>query len=238
MEKKSITLETDKSLVQRSKAGDFQAFDVLTSRYGGRIYNLIRRMLGDPEEAKDVLQETFLNALRNLKNLRNGKNFAPWIFRIATNQSLMKLRQKKGYPVKSLDEPLIDGEEELPRELTDSSLDPAEVFAHRELKTIIDEAINSLPELYRAVLLLKDVEGFTSREVAKMLNLSTAAVKSRLLRGRLAVRRKLAEFFRGDKGLNDASTYFLLFPIILMERPPHSSGVKWNSISLNVPIAG
>lgn len=186
--------DTDEKLVARSQAGDFQAFARLVSRYEKRVYNLAVRMLGDPDEAKDVLQEAFLNALTNINTLRRAASFATWVFRIAANSSLMRLRQKKGHRVDSLDEPLTAGDEDFPREPEDWSLNPAELYENTELRDALDKAIMELPEAYRVVLLLRDVEGFTSKQVGEVLNLSLPAVKSRLLRARLALRRKLRAF--------------------------------------------
>jgi RNA polymerase sigma-70 factor (ECF subfamily) len=183
--------------VVKTQAGDFEAFARLVSRYEHRVYSLALRMLGDPDEAKDVLQEAFLSALTNIKTLRRGASFATWVFRIAANASLMRIRKRKGRGVESLDEPLAFGEEELSREPEDWSLNPAELYATRELHDALEKAIGELPELYRVVLLLRDVEGFSTAEVSQMVGLSVPAVKSRLLRGRLALRNRLRAFASG-----------------------------------------
>ncbi|HVP39773.1 MAG TPA: sigma-70 family RNA polymerase sigma factor [Candidatus Saccharimonadales bacterium] len=183
---------TDFQLVDLVRGGEQAAYRHLVQRYEGKIYNLALRLLRRPEDAEDVLQETFLSAYRALPNFKGDSQFGTWLYRIATNFALMKLRGKKPVFV-SLDEPRDD--DQPPVELTDFSADPLADVLDSELRHKMEEAIAKLPEDMRTVFLLRDIEGLSNSEVAEILDLSVAAVKSRLHRTRLQLRRDLARYF-------------------------------------------
>jgi len=183
---------TDFELVDVVRAGNADAYRHLVQRYEGKIYNLALRLLRQPEDAEDVLQETFVSAYRALPNFKGDSQFGTWLYRIATNFALMKLRGKKPVFV-SLDEPR--DEDSAPLELTDFSADPLADVLDDELRGKMEEAISKLPDDMRTVFLLRDIEGLSNSEVAEVLDLSVAAVKSRLHRTRLQLRRDLARYF-------------------------------------------
>ncbi len=188
----------DAALVERAQAGESSAFDELMRRYEGRVFHLVRRIVGDPDEAEDALQETFLSAYRGLPRFKREARFSTWIFRIATNAALMRLRKRREGMV-SLDAPLpSDGEGE-PRtlDLRDWSATPDQELADRETKGAMDEAIAALPPELAAVFLLRDVEGMSNEEAAEATGLSLAAAKSRLHRARLILRDRLNRHFAG-----------------------------------------
>lgn len=182
---------SDKALVKRAKNGEFNAFDELVTRYETKVYNLAYKMLGSEEDAKDILQETFILAFKGLDNFKEKSSFFTWIYRIATNACLMKLRAKEPEAI-SLNEHFnaietIDWSESL-----------SDTLDRDETRKVLDNAIKSLPEMYRAVFVLRDVEGLSSVETAKVLGITVGAVKSRLHRARLYLREKLSEYFRGE----------------------------------------
>lgn len=182
---------SDKTLVKRAKDGDFNAFDELITRYETKVYNLAYKMLGSQEDAKDVLQETFISAFKALDNFKEKSSFSTWIYRIATNASLMKLRAKDSQVVSLNNQPTTI-------ETIDWSESLSDTLDRAELKKVLDDAISSLPELYRVVFVLRDIEGLSNYETAKVLGISIGAVKSRLHRARLYLREKMAKYFRGE----------------------------------------
>ncbi len=186
-------MSTDYELVRAAQAGDERAFRRLVERYEPKVYRLALKMMREPQDAEDVLQETFINVFRHLDSFRGDAEFSTWIYRIATNASLMKLRSKK--PVASLDEPVDAEEETLPRELTDWSATPEEMLLSRETRAQMELALARLPETLRTVFVLRDVEGLNVEETARVLDISQANVKTRLHRARLALREQLAAYF-------------------------------------------
>ncbi len=186
-------MSTDKALVRAAQEGDQASFRELVTRYEGKVYRLALKMVRDPQDAEDVLQETFISVYRHLDTFRGDSAFATWIFRIATNASLMKLRSAK--PTVSLDEPSDAEEEVFPRELADWSGAPDEMLLNGEIRAQMDAALTQLPETLRAVFVLRDVQGLSIEETARVLDISIPNVKTRLHRARFALREKLACYF-------------------------------------------
>ncbi len=190
----------DSSLVSRAQAGDGSAFGELVRRYSPKIFRLARHIVQAAEDAEDVLQETFLKAYTHLGGFEGNSKFYTWLVRIAVNESLMKLRKRKADRTVSLDEPL-DGDDGEPMVREIAVWDnPEQRFSQEELREILDGAVESLPPIYRAVFMLRDVEELSIEETARSLDLSIPAVKTRLLRARLQLREKLTRHFqrKGD----------------------------------------
>jgi RNA polymerase sigma-70 factor (ECF subfamily) len=195
----------DGELVERAQKGDGKAFAQLVSRHQRQLYRLALRMTGTEADAQEVLQEAFLNAYQKLPNFRGEAQFSSWLYRIAANSALMRLRRKRRAPDSLPEQPLeLTG----PRFSAEGNLEPAprsdwsqradDKLLSRELGIAIDAAVKTLPEDYRTVFLLKDVDGLSNEEIASALDLTVPAVKSRLHRARLALREQLGEFF-GEK---------------------------------------
>lgn len=183
------------SLVEAARKGDVDAFERLVRRYAPRILRLARRILGQSEDAEDVLQETFLKAYSKLSQFQGNSRFYTWIVRIAVNQSLMRLRQRRPEMVATLrDEE--SGEETGPRDMADWRPNPEQQYAQAELGDILERALHSLSFPYRIVFQLRDIDELSTEETADALGLSVPAVKSRLLRARLQLRDRLARYFR------------------------------------------
>ena len=185
---------TENDLIKRAKGGDKDAIAWLVSQYSERIYNLALRILRNKEDAEDVLQETFLTVLRKLETFDGRSNFFTWIYRIATNASLMKLRKKKLLFTELPDNPDLryaPGD----RMLVDWSQDPSLNVQNKEIKKILEGAINELSDIYRSVFILRDIEQLSIRETSKILNLSEENVKIRLRRARLFLRDKISKQF-------------------------------------------
>jgi RNA polymerase sigma-70 factor (ECF subfamily) len=187
------TSPTDSELVQRAKTGDKPAFDVLVTRTEGRVYGLCLKMLGNPEDAEDVLQEVFIKAYQSLPNFRGESAFSTWLYRIATNACLMRIRKKKLETV-SLDQPADEGDDAT-RDVADWTRDPSSEVMNEELRTVLAQHINELAPDSRIVFVLRDVHGLTTDDTASVLGLTTPAVKSRLHRARLYLRERLSDYF-------------------------------------------
>jgi len=179
-------------LVTEAKAGSYEAFEQLVTRYEKKIYRLGLNLTGSPEDAEDMLQETFLKAFEHLPNFREDSRFYTWIVRIAINQGLMKLRKRRSSKEVQMDDIANDDGEIIPREFADWRPNPEQELERTELETILQNAARSLPMTFRTVFLLRDVEGLSTEETAEMLNLSEGAVKARLFRARLRLREELS----------------------------------------------
>ncbi len=191
------TSEFDEAaLVAQAQQGGVEAFTELVNRYESNIFRLARHITQNPEDAEDVLQETFLKAYEHLVDFQGNSKFYTWLVRIAVNQSLMKLRKRKNDASVSLDEPFDTGEENLTREIAVWDPNPELLYSREEMRAILERAVASLPPAFRAVFALRDIEELSTEETAAMLNLSIPAVKSRLLRARLRLREKLTRFFK------------------------------------------
>ncbi|MGE5567907.1 MAG: sigma-70 family RNA polymerase sigma factor [Rhodospirillales bacterium] len=184
------------ALVAQAQRGEVDAFTELVNRYEAGIFRLARHITQNPEDAEDVLQETFLKAYEHLEDFQGNSKFYTWLVRIAVNQSLMKLRKRKSDASVSLDEPFDTGEENLTREIAVWDPNPELIYSREEIRAILEKAVESLPPAFRAVFALRDIEELSTEETAAILNLSVPAVKSRLLRARLRLREKLTRYFK------------------------------------------
>jgi RNA polymerase sigma-70 factor (ECF subfamily) len=166
-------------------------------KYASRVYNLARRMLGNDADAEDVTQDVFVQVLRNLPTFRGEAAFSTWLYRIAVNTTLTYRRKRAVRKAYSLAEPFQEfadnGEHRRP--LRRWAPGPEQLALDREAHQLIEKAIGQLPEMYRDVYVLADVEGLPNADIADMLGLSVAAVKSRLHRARLLMRTLLAPYF-------------------------------------------
>ena len=186
----------DAALVARAQGGDQNAFSDLVKEYSRKIYRVAKNITRNDEDAEDVLQETFLKAYEHLPGFQRNSKFYTWIVRIAVNESLMKLRKRKGNRFVSLDEPLETGEEEVKREIAVWDDNPEQRYSREEMQRILDEAVDTLKPDFRIVFTLRDIEELSTEETAEALGISVPAVKSRLLRARLALREKLTRQFK------------------------------------------
>lgn len=199
-EESTNTLPTSEAeLVRALQAGEPDAFTEMVERYSGTVYNLaLRLMRNDPMEAEDVLQETFVSAFRALDRFEGRSLLSTWLYRIAYNAALMRLR-KRELPTVSIDEPLTNEEgDPIPRQLVDWSAIPDQVLLNSELRRALDTAVATLPETLRSVFVLRDIEGLSTAETAAVLDLTETNVKVRLHRARLALREQLTAYFDFD----------------------------------------
>lgn len=181
--------------VEALKAGDRAEFARLVEAYSGNIYRLAIKMLNNPQDAEDILQETFIKAFRYIGGFDGRSKLSTWLYRIATNEALMFLRRR--HPdVVSMDEPVetMEGEVE-PVQVVDWCCLPEDELLSSEGRAYLDRAVDSLPHGLRVVFLLRDIEGLSTRETAEVLDLSETAVKTRLSRARLRLREDLSTYY-------------------------------------------
>jgi RNA polymerase sigma-70 factor, ECF subfamily len=184
--------------VEKLVAGDRAEFARLVDVYSGPIYRLGLKMLGSPQDAEDVLQNTFLNALTHLSSFEGRSSVVTWLYRIATNEALMLIRKRK--PEASLEQESREMEAESiedlkPKVFADWSGLPEEELLSLEGKDILDRTIQSLPETLRIVFVLRDIEGLSIKETAETLVLTETNVKTRLLRARMYLRERLSAYY-------------------------------------------
>lgn len=188
------------SLVTRLQAGDATSFEILVRTFGGRMLAVARRMLGNEDDAQDALQDAFLSAVKSIQQFASQSSLGTWLHRIVANAALMKLRTRRRRP-----ETLID--DLLPKFLADGhQADPAVdwrdtadvALLKSESRQFVRDSIQQLPEIYRTVLILRDIEEFDTETTAQMLEITESVVKTRLHRARLALRTLLDRYFRGD----------------------------------------
>lgn len=176
-------------------AGNRAEFARMVDAYSNPIYRLGLRMLGNPQDAEDVLQNTFLNALTHLPTFEGRSSLSTWLYRIAANEALMLLRRKK--PEVNLEdvEPDDSVDNLKPTQFVDWSALPEDELLSGEGKKVLNETIQRLTEPLRIVFLLRDIEGLSIKETADALNLTETNVKTRLLRARMFLREHLSTYY-------------------------------------------
>ncbi len=189
----------DIALVASAVAGDVQAFEKLIRKYDRQIFRIAQHITQNREDAEDVVQDAFLKAYEKLSQFQGNSKFYTWLVRIAVNESLMRLRKRRTGKMVSIDEDIETDEGSVPRDLADWSPNPEQNYTQTELAKILRKTIQGLPQGFRVVFVLRDVDGLSTEETAEMLGLSVPAVKSRLLRARLQLRERLSRYFRSEK---------------------------------------
>lgn len=189
---------SEKELVERAQRGDRQAHAEIVAQNERLVYNAALRLLANEEEAECVLQETFLKVLQALPEFKGQSALSTWIYRIATNFALMRLRSRK-----KTTENLDNVETKLSKSTLSSfnrsiGNNPLRAVMNNELRQAMDKEIAELPDKFRTVFLLKDIDGYSLKEISEILNMSLPAVKTNLHRGRLFLRNRLAEFVESE----------------------------------------
>ncbi len=177
------------------REGDRAEFARLVEQYSPMIYRLGLKMLNNPQDAEDILQETFIKAYKHIDKFDGRSSVSTWLYRIATNEALMSLRKKRPDTV-SFDVPSIyESEPQEPLQIIDWCCMPEEEYLTAESRLRLDQAAERLPESLRIVFVLRDIEGLSTRETAEVLNISETAVKTRLSRARLRLREDLSVYY-------------------------------------------
>lgn len=193
-----IASTSEAELLEALSAGDPAAYRQLVALNSANVYSVALKLLGDEQEAEDVLQETFLNAFEAIDRFEGRSKLSTWLYRIAYNASLMRLRKRGQMTMFSLDRPL--GAEDVPEgpmshHLVDWSAVPDDQLLTAEARQEMDRAIAELPESLRSAFVLRDIQGLSGAETAEILGITVQAVKNRLHRARLHLRDRLSGYF-------------------------------------------
>ncbi|MFC1835080.1 sigma-70 family RNA polymerase sigma factor [Thermodesulfobacteriota bacterium] len=185
--------DQDKGTVEECRRGSRKAFDILVEKYYKRIYNLAYRFVNDSEEASDLTQEIFTAAYQNLKRFRGDSKFSTWLFQIAANRgkNRFKYLKRRGYFANRSQGDGQGDRDSYQRELPDNTSNPENLLAGKELQKLVRDAIDELDPDHKEIVILRDIEGFSYDEIAKILNLPEGTTKSRLHRARMVVKEKL-----------------------------------------------
>jgi len=189
-DKKLIKLYIDKN--------DECAFDELVNRYIDRIYALCFRITRNKEITEDIVQEIFVTLSQKLHTFRAESSFSTWLYRISTNAAFMKLRKEKRHINEQISDDISfteNNNKKFSYVAKDSSKRPDNFILKKEAEQVFNKALNKLPETYRLVIHLKDIDGFSYSQIANILDISTQAVKSRIHRARLVLRDDLSDYF-------------------------------------------
>lgn len=189
---------TDEEVVEWVKAGDTALYEIIMRRYNQRLYRVARAILHDDAEAEDLMQDAYVRAYQHLYQYAGRAPFSAWLTRIAVHQALARLRSRNR--TEQLQEVAQDGE--LSMNVVETSLDPEQSASKAELGHLLEEAVLSLPERFRTVVMLRDVEELNTSETAAALDLSEENVKVRLHRGHAMLRGWL--FARAGAGARNA----------------------------------
>jgi RNA polymerase sigma-70 factor (ECF subfamily) len=181
------------------RAGDRAEFGKVVEMYSAKIYRLALRMMGNPQDAEDVLQETFLKAYRGISGFGGRSSVGTWLYRIATNEALMTLRRKQPHFI-SIDESVTSEEDiQEPVQIIDWCCLPEDELMSSEARMYLDAAVDRLPQSLRVVFLLRDMDEFSTQEAAEVLGLSETAVKTRLSRARMRLREDLSSYYHAKR---------------------------------------
>jgi RNA polymerase sigma-70 factor (ECF subfamily) len=187
-----VIQEIDRTLIHQVLEGDEQSFDELMQRYRQSVYNLVYRMIEDPQEAEDIVQETFIKAFNALSTFNEEFAFSTWLFKIATNHCIDTLRKKK-LRTFSLDSPIRTKEGDVSRDYADESYSPERSTISSEHTHIILEAVDDLPEKYRTVINMRHREDRSYEEISELLKIPIGTVKARIFRARELLKKILKE---------------------------------------------
>jgi len=189
------TIQPEDFSLEALRSGDRVEFSRLVEVYSGKLYRLGLKMLDNPQDAEDVLQEAFFKAYRGIKNFDGRSSLSTWLYRIAVNEALMFLRRKHPETV-SIEEPDGDDpDDQEPLQIVDWCCLPEEELMSSEVRSRLDKAIRKLPTKLRVVFLLREIEDLSTEETAQALNLTETAVKTRLSRARMRLRDELSVYF-------------------------------------------
>lgn len=186
---------TDEQLIRDARSGDKRAFTSLVKRYEETVFRFSMKLCRDREKAEEALQDTFINVYRKLGSFDGKSKFSTWLYTIVANNCLMKQRKRKARgleePLEVLDNPASSPDGKFAHQVARWEESPSEILLGKELRRVLDEAIMKLPEIYRAVFILRDVEGKSNEETGEVLGISQEAAKSRLRRARAFLREQL-----------------------------------------------
>jgi RNA polymerase sigma-70 factor (ECF subfamily) len=188
----------DHALIRRTLDGEKEAFSELVRRYQGRAYGVAVGIVGNRDDALDVVQDSFVKAFSSLRNFRFDAKFYTWFYRLLTNKAIDKIREVSRNPRASFDETWMQREDGDLMGQSEYFERPDEAVTKQEIKKVMKEAIDSLPEHHRVVIVLRELEGLSYQEIAEVLDISIGTVMSRIHYGKEKLRDLLSDFMRGN----------------------------------------
>ena len=192
-----IVTDPDLALVRASREGDMTAFEELVQKYDRKLLRLAMSVTHNPDDAREVVQDAFFKAYRNLSKFREDAKFSTWLTRIALNESLMKLRKQRVHQEVAIADDVHDdsGDSHPVFDPVEWSADPEELYSTVEFREILEKSLEKLTPALRVVFILRDIEEHSILQTAEILNLTTNAVKARLSRARQQLRAELSMYF-------------------------------------------
>lgn len=185
----------DEKLIAKIRKGDSDAFEAIVEKYKTKVYHLAMRYTRNEEDAEEVLQDVFTTLHRKLALFQGKSAFSSWLYRIVVNASFMKLRKRRQKPTVHLED-LAPYTRQQALNAEYSAYDHVDQYTqNNEIKKTLQEAVERLPEQYRSVFILRDIKGFSNQETSEILSLSVPAIKSRLHRSRILLRKKLHRYY-------------------------------------------
>ncbi|AEV69215.1 sigma-70 family RNA polymerase sigma factor [Acetivibrio clariflavus] len=186
-----MSISNEKDLVERAKSGDLEAFEQLIIGCQKKVFNIAFRMVGNYDDANELAQEVFIKAFRSIKNFKGDSSFSTWIYRITANVCLDELRKRKNRTIVSLDQDIELNDGDVKRQMPDNAPTPDMEAESNEVKSIVNESIQQLPDDYKSMIILRDIQGFSYDEISKIVNCPEGTVKSRINRARQALKKIL-----------------------------------------------
>lgn len=180
-------------LLEKAKKGDVEAFEELIAGYQKRVFNIALKMIGNHEDASELAQETFIRVFKSIGKFKEESLFSTWIYRIATNICLDELRRRKGRKEVSLDEDIKLENGDVSRQIEDTGPSPEAIAERNELRRKVNDAIGLLTEEHRLVIIMRDIQGFSYEEIAKITGCPEGTVKSRINRARQSLKQLLKD---------------------------------------------
>jgi RNA polymerase sigma-70 factor (ECF subfamily) len=203
VQRRKEDIATDEELIRDAKSGDRGAFTLLVKRYEDTVFRFSLKLCRDREKAEETLQDTFINVYRKLGSFDGKSKFSTWLYTVVANNCLMKRRKRKLQGLEDslelLDHPASSPDGRFAHQIDRWEESPADILLGKELRQLLDESILKLPEIYRAVFILRDVEGKSNEETAKVLSISQEAAKSRLRRARAFLREQLDPYMTSHR---------------------------------------
>lgn len=181
-------MDDEKLLLEKAKDGDLDAFERLIEGYQRKVYNIAFRMMGSGDDASDLSQEVFIRVFKSIRHFKEESRFSTWLYRITTNVCLDELRKRKNRKVVYIDEELKLDDSDVRREIESDDPQPDAVAERNELVRQVSEAIDRLPENHRMMIMLRDIQGLSYEEIAKISESPEGTVKSRINRARQALK--------------------------------------------------
>ena len=197
--------QNEEQLIRKGLRGDPDSLETLFARHSPKLYQAALRLLGNPHDAEDALQDGLLSAYRNLRRFEGRSQFSTWLTRIVINAALMRRRSQRLRPAASLDDPPREDELPLAERLADHGPTPEQTYERNKLRAMVQDNLEELSPLLRSAFLLREVEGLSTEEAAGKLGVSENTLKARLWRARQQLAARLGRALRGGNGRGEAS---------------------------------